>query len=176
MGKQTLKHVVNGKTFTRQTARSYTHVVVARDNVDKQLARHAARKESDESVVRYCNEWWKHYQDVLAAGVGGKVFYMRNQGGYYLNKSGPQLVVHQGMVDLGNDLVAQHGTLDNYIATCKSNRDRNYETERTRISSSDQQWYVTSWHGNANLAHKAAAALADYLDTRVEAINNGVQS
>lgn len=172
MTKQTFRHVVDGRTFKRQSARAYTHVVVARPNIERQLAASAATRETPEQIAKDAAYEWAHRQSIIDAGVGGVVFYHRCQGGAYLNPSGPRCVVTEGTLGIAREY--HHASVEAEIAHNTAEQDRRLSQDAARIVGQDPAWRVISWHHSAALAAKAADSAAGRMDVRVEAINGGV--
>lgn len=178
MAKQTLKHEVNGEIFTRTTARNYTHVCVAR--VDKgrtlasakaELARVTSQSHRD-AVTKEQTYKFKYRKYLLTKKVGEKAFYDRNQGGFYLNRTGEHMEVRQYMLDLAAEYLGEsiEANVENELNECRARA----ETWISHVEKSQPVWEVYSWHGSATLARKAADALYNQnREVRVEAINNG---
>lgn len=161
--KTTFKHIVDGTVFTRQTARAYTHVVLAKTNVEASV----------QFIEKHCAGWikqakknaefdWDHAAYNSTASVGEPSFFKQ----YTLT----QHQKHEAEAFFG-----KYGTLtrDQYI-------DQKVQTERDRLSAkiealqtTDHQWVAAAWSGSLSNAWKAAAGY-HYDYTRVEAINNGV--
>ena len=161
--KTVLKHIVDGNVFTRQTARAYTHVVLAKTSVYASL-QHIAKQRA--SCVKQAKEnaefYWDNAQYNSTHAVGDVSF-----SGRY--------IVTQRYKEEAVKFLAEFGSLtrDQYIAQqLQEERDR-LETKIMALMMTDHKWVVCAWSGSLSNAQKAAANFT--LDhTRVEAINNGV--
>lgn len=173
--KITMKHALGtGKVATRQTARAYTHVVIARWTPEAALLLLATERKSQAQIVREATRDWNHAQQIIRAGVGGRAFFHPNQGGAYLNRSGiPQYEVQDFDVRLAQEY--HGGTLEQDVAKAIADEQDWCEKVAANYKSRSTEQFVYSWHGSQRLAEKAAASYSRSYATTVEQINDGVR-
>jgi hypothetical protein len=176
--KTQFKHLLpNGRVATRNSAHAYTHVVLARANIEREVALILAR-DTDKARAfreREAKEAFAHATQVINAGVGGRADYVRGQGGY--GKPGG-FVIQQWHVDFETEWLSKRGGSEAAFIEYSHNEFRQRQAEDLqRAKSQSTDWHVLSWHHSYALADKAAKA-ADWSarEKRVEAINNGVRS
>ena len=161
--KITMKHIVDGKVYTRKTARTYTHVVLAKTDVAAAVAAMEAGVEARAKGAKSTAEWlWdKHLYN--STHEVGQVSYL----GFG--------TVNQYDRDEAIEFFQQNGHLsrDQY-ALIKLIERRTREREQIKkLSESTPTWVVAAWSGSRELAIKACSQFERYSNfTRVEAINN----
>lgn len=177
MAKQILKHRIGDEVATRQTARDYTHVVLARRNPDmvRAKAENGYNEEALAKKIADAEYHWKYESNLRKVPVGEKFYYSRGQGGYYKNKTGKHMEVQQYMHDIADEYTLCHGSLENYVG---HKTKEFFDRKNAAIASADTcntNWKVVSWHGRQDLAEKAASSQwkTSCCDTRIEEINNG---
>ncbi len=169
------KHAApSGQIFTRSTSHAYTHVVMRRsDNAVAVAVIEASRSKRIVDAVIRAGEHWAQCLLVKAAGVGGRVPYTRDQGGYGRPEG---MEVRQSWYELHVEYLDDHKTVEAYVEHCRASAeahvDRDIESTRKR----SEDVYVSSWHHSYELADNAALQHCDMGDlTFVEKINNGVR-
>ena len=177
MAKQTLKHKVGENVATRQTARNYTHVVLARRNPDmvRAKAENDYNQQALDKTIADAEYKWKYNSNLRKVPVGEMFYFSRSQGGYYLNKTGKHMEVQQYMHDIADEYTLCHGSLENYV---DHNITEFFNHKKEALAAADNcndSWRVVSWHGSRALAEKAASSQwkTSCCDTRIEEINNG---
>ena len=161
--KTVLKHIVDGKVFTRETARAYTHVVLTKVDVEasvqyiqKNYARWIIQAKKDSEFS------WDYQNYNLTRAVGDVSFFGHS-------------TVGQNNKDEAEKFWAKFGTLtrDEYLAQqMQQERDR-LAAKIEKLQMTDYKWVVETWSGSLSNALKAAAGIKSS-HTRVEPINNGV--
>jgi hypothetical protein len=173
--KPTLKHLLdNGTVATRQSARPYTHVVVAQHNIEREVARILSYDTAEAKARRErdARESYAHAVQVMQAGVGGRADYVRGQGGYGMREG---FAVDKWHVDHETEWFHKRGgSLENFIKYEHEGFAESQASSIKRARERGSEWFVLSWHHSRALADKAAAA-AELYNTRVEAVNNGVR-
>lgn len=175
MSKPTFLHTVGGRTFKRQSARAYTHVVLARANIDKSVAYiEQLRAGTLAQAERSARDYFAHFSAARAVGLGGRVPYMKGQGGY--GRAEGQ-VVREWDLSYGAECFAARGeTVEAWVQHARAESLADIEASLKRAREQSTDWYVLSWHHSAALAEKAANTARGVRDVKVEAINGGVQS
>ena len=175
--KTTFKHAApSGKVYKRQSAHEYTHVVLAKENIERQVAAiqawdtDQARKERE----RDAREAYAHAMQVIRAGVGGRADYVRGQGGYGRPEG---FQVDQWHVDHETEWLAKRGGSEAaFIEHWHREFRQHFEASLKSAREQSTEWFVLSWHHSAPLAMKAANTACRIRDTKVEAINGGARS
>lgn len=177
MAKQVLKHELEGKVYTRQTARNYTYVVIAKENKQRTIS--WAQERLDNLVSKRFRDQltadetyeWKYNKNFLATPVGEYYYYHRDQGGAYMNRAGKHMLVEQCWKDmiLENMPESVEAKVQDTIERLSAQAAKDMDA----AIASDPQWGVYSWHGTADNAARAARALEDRMHTKVQRINNG---
>lgn len=142
--------LADGTVVTRKTARTYTHVVVARFNLTERRARYAQPQDLDRQNFETVRRW-------LESG----------------HANGRALTAE----DVARHTAGQHGakTADEYAALMAQARvERVNQDHGTGERSA---WFVCAWCGRLDLAEKEARRVTgyNYADIRVEAINHGAR-
>ena len=163
--KITLKHIVDGTVYTRTTARTYTHVVLAKTDVAATVAAmEAGRSAKIQGRKVWANGKWDKEMYNNTHDVG-HVSYM----GYY--------IVTQTDRDEAREFFEQHGhlTREQYALIESIDCGLKLDEQIKKLRESTPTWDVAAWSGSRELAMKACSQFERYHNfTRVEAINNGV--
>lgn len=137
-----------GITWTRSTARVYTHMVVAKfDGI-------AQNKKADAELVAYAPAALKadtreyQYETMLAA---------KKMGDSYINHNGYPSVLDAGLysehiLEAAKALVAKHPTLESYLAERTADRKAQREADRAANIAKDGKWVEQGFAGRPDLA------------------------
>lgn len=126
MTKPLLKVIHRGHEYTRRTARTYTHIVVARTDIEKQI-RHAVA--DAESTVRINWQYWTRE-------TGDNPQYTHNAA---------SMQEMREIVAMGRDGYQQHLEMT-----------RLARIEKNRKAGGYARQHIVAWCGRADLAHKQA--------------------
>ncbi len=173
MPKPTLKHMQpNGVIATRQTARSYTHVLLCRRDSAARIAELESHRASN--IVDAAKRATRQHAEWLvekATGIGGQVPYWPGQGGYGKGRTHEQ---PDYQYNSACEYLAKYPTAEAYVAQCIKDTNEHTDQIITDVRNASPDWHVISWHSRADLAKPSYTVVAGDHFT-VEAINNGVR-
>lgn len=165
--KTTLRHTTsNGETFTRTTARNYTHVLVGTLNIERARAENDARLQKLPKAVeekrRELEKTHECYRRLLDTGIGGRT---KNWNGFVVE-------VDQFHIDCATRGLNDYGTINEQVDALIVETTEAWQKRKEFLDTAEPAPSVFSWHSSRELASKAAAASHySIYDFTVEEIN-----